>query len=82
MDNRRTECMPQKCFRCGSEDHLIAKCPNPPKENEKRQKQVHLKKKVNSVCNNGENNSDQNIYASMEYMSRNDKCSSRNFGDS
>ena len=30
-DNRRTEQTPRKCFRCGSEDHLIAKCPKPPK---------------------------------------------------
>ena len=35
-DKRLTECTPQKCFRCGSEDHLIAKCPNPPKDNDKR----------------------------------------------
>ena len=32
LENRRTECIPRKCFRCGSEDHLITKCPNPPKE--------------------------------------------------
>ena len=25
--NRQMECTPQKCFRCGSEDHMIAKCP-------------------------------------------------------
>ena len=37
-DNIQTEATPQKCFRCGSEDHLIAKFPKPPKENEKRQK--------------------------------------------
>ena len=29
--NTRTERTPQKCFRCGSEEHLIAKCPKPPK---------------------------------------------------
>ena len=34
-DNRQTERTPQKCFRCGSEDHLIEKCPKPPKDNEK-----------------------------------------------
>ena len=33
LDNRRTERTPQKCFRCGSEDHLIEKCPKPTKEN-------------------------------------------------
>ena len=42
-ENRRTELtgrLPWKCFRCGSEDHMIAKCPNPPKENVKLRKQV------------------------------------------
>ena len=33
-------------FRCVSEDHLISKCPKPPKKNEKRQKQKNLMKKV------------------------------------
>ena len=31
LDNRLTERMPRKCFRCVSEDHLIEKCLNPPK---------------------------------------------------
>ena len=34
-DNIPTERTPQKCFRCGSEDHLIAKFPKPTKEIEK-----------------------------------------------
>ena len=33
---------PRKCFRCGSEDHMIAKCPKPPKDNEKQRKQVRF----------------------------------------
>ena len=64
-DNRRTEQTPQKCFKCGSEDNLIAKCPNSPKDNEKRRKQVRLNEKGNCACHNGKNNSYQNIYASM-----------------
>ena len=56
---------PRKCFRCGSEYHMIAKCPKPPKENEKRQKQVRLNKKGNRAYDNGEKNDDQKIYASM-----------------
>ena len=32
-DNRQTEQKPQTCFRCGSEDNLIEKCPKPPKDN-------------------------------------------------
>ena len=31
--NRHMERPPRKCFICGSEDHIIAKCPKPPKDN-------------------------------------------------
>ena len=51
---------------------MIAKCPKPPKDNEKRQKQVCFDEKGNRACNNSENNSDQKIYASMAGMSSND----------
>ena len=81
-DNRRTDRTPQKCFRCGSEDPLIAKCPKPPKENDKRRKQVYFNEKFNRACNNGKNNSDQKIYASMARMSGNEKCPCEIFGDS
>ena len=73
---------PRKCFRCGYEYHIIAKCPKPPKDNEKQQKQVHFNDKGNCACDNGENNSDQKIHASMARMSSNDKHSSENYGDS
>ena len=73
---------PRKCFRCGSEDHLIEKCPNPPKDNEKWRKQVHFNEKGNHACDNSKNNSDQKIYASMERTSGNDKCPNEIFGDS
>ena len=73
---------PLKCFKCGSEDHLIAKFPKPPKENEKLRKQVSYNEKGNYACDNGKNNSDQYIYASMSRMSGNDDCPSGNFGDS
>ena len=38
LNNRQSERTPQKYFRYGSEDHMIAKCPKPTKDNEKRQK--------------------------------------------
>ena len=57
------EQMHRKCFRCGSEDHMIAKCP----------KQACYNKKGNCACDNGKNNSDFKIYASMARMSRNDE---------
>ena len=69
-------------FRCGYEDHLLAKCPKLQKDNEKRQKQLHFNDKCNRVCDNGENNSDQNIYAYMARMSSNDSFPSGDFGDS
>ena len=61
--NRKMECKPRKCFRCGYEDHMIAKY----------QKQESSNEKGNRACNIGENISDWNIYASMARMSSNDK---------
>ena len=56
--------------------------PNPSKDNEKCLNQVCFNEKVNLACDNGENNDDQKIYASMAQMSSNDECRSRNVGDS
>ena len=61
---------------------MIAKCPKPPKDNEKRQNKVSFNEKGNSAYDNGKNNCDQKIYASMARMSGNDKCPSKSFGDS
>ena len=72
----------RKFFRCGSEDHLISKCPKPPKDNQKRRKQVRLNEKGNCACDNGKNKSDQKIYASMARIFGNDECPSGSFGDS
>ena len=74
--------MPQKCFRCGSEDQTIEKCPNPPKDNEIRRKQVRFNEIGNRACNNSENKSDQKVYTSMEKMSVIDERPSEMFGDS
>ena len=41
--NRKMERTPWKCFRCGSEHHMIAKCP----------KQVCFNEKGKYACNNG-----------------------------
>ena len=64
----------------------MAKFPNPPKENEKRRKQIFFSEKGNRAsqkeCNNSKNKNDQNIYASMARMSENGECPSKNFGDS
>ena len=52
---------PRKRFIYGPEDHLIAKLPNPPKENKKWRKQVNFIVKGNRVCENDKNNSNQKI---------------------
>ena len=54
---RRTQRTTCKYFKCGYEDHLISKCPKPPKDNEKRQKKsisvkgviVHCKENSRTV---------------------------------
>ena len=61
---------------------MITKCPKPPKDNEKRQKQVRLNERGNRACDNRKNNDDHKIYASMARMSSNDEHSSKNYGDS
>ena len=61
---------------------MIAKCPKPPKDNEKRRKQVRLNEKVNCACDNGEDNDDRKIYASMAQMSSDDERKSVKYGDS
>ena len=61
---------------------MIAKFPKPPKENEKRRKQVCFNEKVNCACDTGKNNSDQKIYASMARIYSNEEFPSENFGDS
>ena len=63
LDNRCTERTPHKCSICGSEDHLIAKCPKTPKDNDNWRKKVCFNEKVNRACNNGKNNSDRRIYS-------------------
>ena len=61
---------------------MVAKCPKPPKDNEKRQKQVRFNEKGNRACDNGKNNDDHKIYASMAPMSSNGERSSDKYGDS
>ena len=71
--NKNSNCPARKCFRCGSEDHMIAKCPKPPKYSEKQRKSVHFNEKGNPVCDNGEDENDHKIYASMARMSSDDE---------
>ena len=81
--NERVFC---KCFRCGSVDHLIAKCLKPPKDNKKQQNTFRFNERVNRVpqkeSKDGDDDNDQYIYASMARMYDDDEKYSRYFGDS
>ena len=59
----------QICFRCGYEDHMIAKCPNPPKDSEKRRKSEKSKEKGNRACDKRNDDNDLKVYASMARIS-------------
>ena len=61
---------------------MIAKCPKPPKYNEKRKRQVRFNEKGNRACDNVKNNDDNKIYASMARMPSNDERKSEKYGDS
>ena len=61
---------------------MIAKCPKPPKDNEKRRNQVRFNEKGNRACDNGEDNDDHKVYASMAQMSSDDERKIVNYGDS
>ena len=61
---------------------MIAKCPKPPKDNDKRRRQVRFNEKGNCACNNGKNNDGHKIYASMARMSSNDERKSEKYGES
>ena len=59
--NRNSERPPRKCFRCGSEYHMIARCPKPQKDNGKRRKQVSFNEKGNRACDSVEDSDDHKI---------------------
>ena len=61
---------------------MIAKCHKPQKDNEKRRKQVPFNEKVNRACDNGEDNYDHKIYASMARRSSDGELKSVKYGDS
>ena len=70
--NKNSDRPAQKCFICGSEDHLIEKCPKPPKYGEKKRKSVLFKEKGNSAKDNSDDENDLKVYAYMARMSNDD----------
>ena len=61
---------------------MIKNIPNPPKDNEKRRKQVCFNEKGNCACDNEKDNDEHNIYASMARISSNDEHKIEKYGDS
>ena len=82
LSNKNSDQPARKCFRCGSEDHLIAKCPKPPKYSEKSCKSDKYKEKGNRACDNSDDDNDLKVYASMARMSNDDKRENKDYGDS
>ena len=72
----------RKFFRYGSEDHLIAKCPKPPKYSEKRRKSDKDKEKGNIVKDKSDDDDDLKVYASMALMSNDDVRKNKDYVDS
>ena len=79
--NRNSDLPAQKCFRCGSKNHIIAKFPKPPKDSEKRRKSAHSNEKGNCACDNSDDDNDHKIYASMARMSSDDNRENKDYGD-
>ena len=80
--NKNSDLPARKCLRCGSEDHMIAKFPKPPKDSEKRGKSEKSKEKGNRTCNNSDDDDELKVYAYMEQMSNDDKRENKDYGDS
>ena len=79
--NRNSDCPPRKWFRRGSEDHLIAKYPKPPKDSEKRRKSDKSKEKGIRACVTNDDDNDLKVYAYMARMSNDDKRENKDYGD-
>ena len=80
--NKSSDRPARKCFRFGSEDNLIAKCPKPPKDIEKRRKSDKSKEKGNRMCDNSDDDNEPKVYASMARMSNDDVRKNKYYGDS
>ena len=61
---------------------MIARCPNPPKDSDKRHKSEKSKEKGNRACNNSDDDNALKVYASMARMYIDDKRENKDYGDS
>ena len=80
--NKNLNCPARKCYRCGFEDHMIAKFPKPPKDSEKRRKSEKSKEKGNRECDNSDDDNDLKVYAPMARMSSDDNRENKYYGGS
>ena len=80
--NKNSDRPARKCFRCGSEYHMIAKFPKPSKDSEKRRKSDKSKEKVNRVCNNSDDDNDLKVYIYMARMSSDNERKNKDYGNS
>ena len=74
--NKNSDRPPRKSFRCGSVEHLIAKCPKPPKDGEKKNGKKD-KEKGNSAKDNSDDEDKHKVYASMARISNDDVSKSK-----
>ena len=81
LSNKHSDHPARKFFRYRSEDHLIAKCPKPPKDGEKKRKKVSFNEKGNSAKYNSDDDDDLKVYASMARMSNDDVSKNKDYGD-
>ena len=65
LSNKNSDCPDRKCFRCGYEYHMIAKCPKTPKDSDKIRKYDKSKEKGNPACNNNDDDNYLKGYACM-----------------
>ena len=61
---------------------MITKCPNPPKDSEKRRKSDKSNEEGNRACDNSDDENDLKLYATMARMSNDDKREIKDYGDS
>ena len=76
FDRQWTEHPPCKCFRCRSIDHIVAKLPKPPKDDDKRWNNARFNERGNHALqkesDDGDDDNDEKIYEYMVPMSGNE----------
>ena len=61
---------------------MIAKCPKPPKDSQKRRKSEKSKEKGNRAYDNSDDDNDLKVYTSISQMTSDDKRKNKDYGNS